>query len=189
MGDLAKGFRVDDVGEFVESPEQKLIVSEVAEFSSNPYQAITADVDFTGKGALTAVVIELPEITDFVAGYDAVAACGAAPAAEPDAAAVDAAPEAVAEPVAAAPAEPVAEAPADPVADAPVAEEPAAEPVAEDAPAPETPPETPAEEPKAAEPVPEREQTPEAAMAGASTDTPAEPDKPKKRGWWSIGKG
>jgi len=116
-------------------------------------------------------------------------AADAAPAAEPDAAAVDAAPEAVAEPVAAAPAEPVAEAPADPVADAPVAEEPAAEPVAEDAPAPETPPETPAEEPKAAEPVPEREQTPEAAMAGASTDTPAEPDKPKKRGWWSIGKG
>ena len=67
--------------------------------------------------------------------------------------------------------------------------QPAAEPVAEDAPAPETPPEPPAEEPKAAEPVPEREQTPEAAMAGASTDTPAEPDKPKKRGWWSIGKG
>ena len=32
LGDLAKGFRVDDVGEFVESPEQKLIVPEVAEF-------------------------------------------------------------------------------------------------------------------------------------------------------------
>lgn len=116
-------------------------------------------------------------------------AADAAPAAEPDAAAVDAAPEAVAEPVAEASAEPVAEAPADPVAAEPVAEEPAAEPVAEDAPSPEAPPETPAEEPKAAEPVPEREQTPEAAMAGASTDTPAEPDKPKKRGWWSIGKG
>ncbi len=116
-------------------------------------------------------------------------AADAVPAAEPDAAAVDAAPESVAEPVADAPAEPVAEAPADPVADASVAEEPAAEPVAEDAPAPEAPADAPAEEPKAAEPVPEREQTPEAAMAGASTDTPAEPDKPKKRGWWSIGKG
>ncbi|APZ54383.1 Rne/Rng family ribonuclease [Salipiger abyssi] len=111
--------------------------------------------------------------------------------------------------------EPVAAEPAlEPVAEAPVAEpvtgdSPAAEPVAEEAPAqepaaPEAPvaEDSPAEDTPAAEaPAPSEESTTE-APAEEQAEAPAEPepvaetveaeddgeDKPKRRGWWSIGR-
>ncbi|MGR3378773.1 Rne/Rng family ribonuclease [Salipiger abyssi] len=111
--------------------------------------------------------------------------------------------------------EPVAAEPApEPVAEAPVAEpatedSPAVEPVAEEAPAqepaaPEAPvaEDSPAEDTLAAEaPAPSEEATPE-APAEEQAEAPAEPepvaetveaeddgeDKPKRRGWWSIGR-
>ncbi|MDF1854055.1 ribonuclease E/G [Pseudooceanicola sp.] len=90
------------------------------------------------------------------------------------------------EPVAEAPApEPVAETPApEPVAEAPTPEPmatpaPAPEPVATPAPEPAPVAATPAPEPVAAAPAPE----PVAESAPAEAD-----DKPKKRGWWSLGR-
>ena len=55
---------------------------------------------------------------------------------------------------------------------------------------PEPAPEAIAEEAPAPEPTPEPEPSPEPAMAEAATDTPAEPEasKPRKRGWWSMGR-
>ncbi|MGI3167683.1 Rne/Rng family ribonuclease [Pseudooceanicola sp. C21-150M6] len=88
------------------------------------------------------------------------------------------------EPVAETPAEPAPQ--SEPVAETPAEPEPAAETPAEPEPQPEPVAETPAEPEPQPEPVAEAPAQPEPALAEAE---PEDDSKPKRRGWWSLGKG
>jgi ribonuclease E len=123
---------------------------------------------------------------------DAAAADAPADEAKPEASESDTpaevtaeAPVEAAEPAPAVEAEPAAEAPVETQAEAPVetpAEEPKVEAVAEDAPVQEAPVEE--------APVQEAPAQPEPELATAEADSAEadEPAKPKRRGWWSLGK-